>query len=88
VAPRLLAEAVHHGVELALVEVEQVVDVLVDLHVRVQVHHALVLHELHADIYMHVINCDETTYHDTNEIMDRNNGRNADVPPRSGAWSS
>ena len=47
VAPRLLAEAVHDGVEAALVEVEQVVDVVEHPDVFVQVHHPLVLHELH-----------------------------------------
>jgi hypothetical protein len=46
VAPRLLAEAVHHRVEVALLELEQLVDVLEHLDVRVQVHHPLVLHEL------------------------------------------
>ena len=47
VAPRLLAEAVHHRVKVALLELEQLVDVLEHLDVRVQVHHPLVLHELH-----------------------------------------
>nr|ACR38731.1 unknown [Zea mays] len=47
VAPRLLAEAVHHRVEVPLLELEQAVDVLEHLDVRVQVHHPLVLHELH-----------------------------------------
>jgi hypothetical protein len=47
VAPRLLAEAVHHRVEAALLELEQLVDVLEHLDVSVQVHHPLVLHELH-----------------------------------------
>jgi hypothetical protein len=47
VAPRLLAEAVHHRVEVPLLELEQLVDVLEHLDVRVQVHHPLVLHELH-----------------------------------------
>nr|ACR36593.1 unknown [Zea mays] len=46
VAPRLLAEAVHHRVEVPLLELEQAVDVLEHLDVRVQVHHPLVLHEL------------------------------------------
>jgi hypothetical protein len=43
VAPRLLAEAVLDGVEGALL---QLVHVLEHLDVRVQVHHALVLHQL------------------------------------------
>ena len=48
VAPRLLAEAVHHGVEIRVRILEQVVDVLKHLDVSVQVYHLAILHKLHA----------------------------------------
>jgi hypothetical protein len=47
VAPRLLAEAVHDGVEAGLLQLEQLVDVVIHLDVGVEVQHPLVLHKLH-----------------------------------------
>lgn len=46
VGPGLLAEAVLHGVQVAVRHVEEVVDVLEHLDVSVQVDHLVVLHEL------------------------------------------
>jgi hypothetical protein len=47
VAPRLLTEAVHDGVEVAFLQLEELVEVVVHLDVGVEVRHPLVLHELH-----------------------------------------
>lgn len=49
VAPSFLAETVHHGVELAVRQVEEVVDVVVHLNVSVQVYHLVVFHKLQND---------------------------------------
>ena len=46
VAPCLLAEAVHDGVEMAVGVVEEMVYVVVYLDVSIQIYHLLVLHKL------------------------------------------
>lgn len=45
-APCLLTEAVHHGVEVAVGGVEEVIDVFEHLDVAVEVHHLAEVQEL------------------------------------------
>lgn len=46
VAPCLLTEAIHHGIEVAIRQSKQVVYVLIDLDICIEVYHLLVLDEL------------------------------------------
>lgn len=60
VAPRLLTETVHHGVEVAIWHVKEVVYIIVYLNISVQVYHLTVFYKLHVHRIIHVSSATST----------------------------